>query len=174
MNQPVTLEKALELNVLKYAQLPEKEREQVLVWVSNAASLSPYKNDREFNAALLPLLQKAERELQRREMPPMPTAQEHIQFWGGLGSGLAVLVLKVGGAGLALYLIGGAVVGGVKWLLLNGWIVGGALGLLFVAFVLSGLPKIRFGSSERQAVTEEYEEETFFYNRKWYKKTTEQ
>ena len=111
MNKPLTIEKALELNVQKYAALPANEREKTLIWVSNAANLSPYKNDREFNAALLPLLFEFDAKLKQAQKPPLPTPAETNAFllWGfGLLAKIAGGLVVIGGG---LYLVGAFIYG---------------------------------------------------------------
>ena len=111
MKEPLTLEKALELNVQRYAEKPAPERERIRAWIKEAAYGHPDKATRDFNTTLYGMVLQVENRIAQAQRPPLPTPAETNAFllWAGgllakIGGGLVVI-------GGGLYLVGAAVVG---------------------------------------------------------------
>lgn len=93
INTPDPLKESVSLFL---RQSPE-QRGKTLAWVREAANGHPVKETRHFNAALYPLLIEADMKLRNQERPEMPTREETVQFFGNLGAGASVFLLKLCG-----------------------------------------------------------------------------
>jgi len=157
MNNPLTLEKALELNVQRYAESPAPERERIRAWIKEAAYGHPDKATRDFNTTLYGLVLQVESRIAQAQRPPLPTPAETNAFllWGfrllvKAGGGLAVI-------GGGLYLVGAAVVGTGEairiWAVANAGAIGWGIAAILAVIGINALPRWKGEQEEKKPET---------------------